>query len=222
MKKNLVIIPVRGGSKRVPKKNIRSLGGIPLLVHSIQYAKQFPEICHDIVISTDDAEIKEIALNEGVIVVDRPKELSGDFISTAAVLKNVVDILPEIYNAVILLQATNPLRPKKLLEQANTEFTVGDFDSLVTVTENKQKFGKIINQKFVPYNYEFGQRSQDIEPLYFENGLLYISKYELIKKGLILGEKNLPFIVDHVFSGIDIDEEEDFELAEYYYNKYKK
>lgn len=222
MKKNLVIIPVRGGSKRLPQKNIRLLGDIPLLVHSIKYAKEFPEICHDIVISTDDPDIKEIALKEGVIVIDRPKELSGDLTTTVEVLKHVVSVLSRDYNAVILLQATNPLRPEKLLEKAYLEFTKGEYESLVTVTENRQKFGKIINQKFVPYNYEFGQRSQDMEPLYFENGLLYISKYELIKKGKILGEKNLPFIVNHVFSSIDIDEEEDFELANYYYNKYKK
>lgn len=222
MQKNLVIIPVRGGSKRLPKKNSKLLGGIPLFVHSINYAKENPTICHKIVISTDDQKLKEIALNEGVFVVDRPKELAEDITTTKAVLQHVLQNETEHFDNVILLQATNPFRTKDLLKSAFEVYVDGNYDSLMTVSENRQKFGKILKDKFIPFNYEFGQRSQDLEPLYFENGLLYITKASLILKGEIIGQQNYPYIENHPLAKIDIDEEEDFELAKYYYEKHKK
>ena len=222
MQKNIVIIPVRGGSKRLPKKNSKLLGGIPLFIHSINYAKKFPEICHKIVVSTDDLEIKELALKENVSVIDRPKVLAGDLTPTKDVLQHVIENESEQFDNVILLQATNPFRTETLLSNAFQVFIDGDFDSLMTVSENRQKFGKIKDNKFIPFNYEFGQRSQDLEPLYFENGLLYISKTSLIKKGEIIGEKNCPFIENHPLAKIDIDDAEDFELAAYYYQKHIK
>lgn len=220
MVRNIVIIPVRGGSKRLPKKNIKLLGGIPLFVHSINYAKRNPEICHKIVVSTDDVLIKEIALKEGVCVVDRPDELSRDLVPTKEVLKHVLEQEKEVFDNVILLQATNPFRTKKLLHNAFNIFLKEYCDSLMTVSRNEQKFGKIIQNKFIPFNYKFGQRSQDLESLYYENGLLYISKSSIVKEGEIIGENNYPYIENHPLAKIDIDNEEDFELAEYYYHKH--
>ncbi|AUC24076.1 acylneuraminate cytidylyltransferase [Polaribacter sejongensis] len=219
--KNIVIIPARGGSKRLVNKNILELEGIPLLVHSINYAKENSNLGIDIVVSTDDVEIKKIALENDVMVVDRPKEISGDYTTTVAVMKHVIDTLEIKYDHVILLQPTNPLRPKELLQNAFNSLINGNFDSLMTVSENKHKLGKIINNIFVPYNYQFGQRSQDLEALYYENGLLYITKTALILKEQILGEKNYPFIVEHPFAKIDIDTLEDFNLASFYYKTYK-
>lgn len=222
MQQNLVIIPVRGGSKRLPGKNSKLLGGIPLLVHSINYAKQNATICHKIIVSTDCAELKKIALEEGVIVTDRPLDLSGDLTPTKDVLQHVLENETENFDNVILLQATNPFRSKELLTKAFGTFTKGDYDSLMTVSENRQKFGKIKEERFIPYNYNFGQRSQDLDPLYFENGLLYISKASLIKQGEIIGENNYPYIENHPLAKIDIDDAEDFELAEFYYKKHIK
>ena len=116
------------------------------------------------------------------------------------------------FDNVVLLQATNPLRPENLLKEA-FEIYNNNFDSLFTVTRNHQKLGKIGDQKFIPFNYEIGQRSQDLEPLYFENGLLYISKSSLILQNKILGEKAYPLIVNHPFANADIDTKEDFEYA---------
>ncbi|MDN3618940.1 acylneuraminate cytidylyltransferase family protein [Polaribacter undariae] len=219
--KNIVIIPARGGSKRLKNKNILELEGIPLFVHSINYAKENSNLDIDIVVSTDDVEIKRIALENDAIVVDRPDEISGDFTTTVAVMKHVIDALDKKYDHVILLQPTNPLRPKELLQNAFNSFIKGSFDSLMTVSKNEHKLGKIINNIFVPYTYQFGQRSQDLEALYYENGLLYITKTALILKEQILGEKNYPFIVEHPFAKIDIDTLEDFNLASFYYKTYK-
>ena len=79
--------------------------------------------------------------------------------------------------------------------------------------------GKIQHDIFIPFNYKIGQRSQDLEPLYFENGLLYISKADLILNDKIISEKGYPLVVNHIFSNIDIDTQDDFNYAEYLYNK---
>jgi len=223
MKKNMniVVIPVRGGSKRLPRKNILPLNEIPLLVHSILYAQENIDIIDEIIVSTDDKEIKKVALEYGVTVFDRPFELSGDHTSTVAVLSHVLENYDKVVENVILLQATNPLRPKKMLAEAFEKYTAGNYDSLMTVSRNYEKLGEIINDKFVPFNYKQGQRSQDLNPLYAENGLLYISKAILVKEEKILGEQNFPFIVNHPFAKVDIDVLEDLKYAEFILKHYE-
>jgi len=119
------------------------------------------------------------------------------------------------------LQPTNPLRPENLLKECFDIYQNASSDSLFTVTRNHQKFGKIVNDTFVPFNYEIGQRSQDLEPLYFENGLFYISKAKLISEGTIISNNAIPFIVNHIFANVDIDTQEDFDYATYLLNKNK-
>lgn len=217
--KNIVFIPARGGSKRLPGKNIKLLEGLPLIVHSINYAKQNLGIIDKILVSTDDSEIKKIAKSNGVEVIDRPIELAQDLTSTLQVLQHAIIALQEPYDNVILLQPTNPLRPHDLLENAYSEYVKGDFDSLMTVTPNHQKFGKIKDSSFIPFNYNMGQRSQDLEHLYFENGLLYIVKTEIIRNGELLAPNNCAYVVDHPWAKVDIDTLEDFEYAEFLMKK---
>ena len=219
--KTIAIIPARGGSKRLPGKNIKLLGDLPLLAHSIRYAQQH-EFIDAVYVSTDDAAIKDVALAYGAKVTDRPENISGDFEPTVSALKHVLETIDVEVENVILLQPTNPLRPSLLLNEAFRIYQQGNYDSLFTVTRNHQKFGKIINNKYVPFNYEIGQRSQDLDPLYFENGLLYISKAQLIFKDVILSESAYPMIVNHPFSGVDIDTIEDFDYAEYLLGKVRR
>lgn len=217
--KNIAIIPARGGSKRLPNKNILNLGGIPLIAHSILYAQKNSDLIDAVYVSTDDAAIKRIALEYGAKVIDRPENLSGDFEPTVSALRHVLESIETDVENVILLQATNPLRPQNLLEEAFEVFQKGDYDSLFTVSRNHQKLGKIAANKFVPFNYEIGQRSQDLEPLFFENGLLYIAKASLILQEAIISENAFPFELNSIFANVDIDAEEDLEYAEYLYQK---
>jgi CMP-N-acetylneuraminic acid synthetase len=217
--KNIAIIPARGGSKRIPEKNIQLFGGLPLLVHSIQYALVNSEIIDDIYVSTDDATIKSIALANGAKVIDRPATISGDLEPTVSALKHVLESIEDDMENVILLQPTNPLRPANLLKEAFEIYKEKKIDSLFTVSRNHQKFGKIAENKFQPFNYSVGQRSQDLEPLFFENGLLYITKASLILEDIIISENAFPFEVNHIFANVDIDNPEDFEYAEYLYQK---
>lgn len=226
--KTIAIIPARGGSKRLPNKNILSLGGIPLIAHSILYAQRNNAIIDAIYVSTNDDAIKKIALDYGVQVIDRPESLSGDLEPTVTALRHVLETLDFEVENVILLQPTNPLREEKLLQDAFEIYQKQNGDSLFTVSRNDQKLGKIANSRFIPFNYKIGQRSQDLEPLYFENGLLYISKAKLIMpldcgRGdiKIISESAFPFKVDSIFGKLDIDLQDDLDYAEYLYHKIK-
>jgi CMP-N-acetylneuraminic acid synthetase len=218
--KTIAIIPARGGSKRLLNKNSLSLGGIPLIAHTILFAQNNHSILDEIYVTTDDDLIKKIALHYGAKVIDRPKHLSGDLEPTITAMQHVVNTVTENFDNVVLLQATNPLRPEKLLIDAFECFNKGSYDSLFTVSRNHQKLGRILGNQFVPYNYTIGQRSQDLEPLYFENGLLYISDAKLIKEGIIISENSFPYEVNHIFAKVDIDTQEDLDYANFLiYNK---
>ncbi len=216
--KTIAIIPARGNSKRLPGKNLLVLGEIPLIAHSILYAKANPEIIDEVYVSTDCAQIKKVALQYGAKVIDRPSELAGEFQPTISAVKHVLENI-ETVDSVVLLQPTNPLRPDTLLKEAFVVFSSSEINSLFTVSRNFQKFGKISDGRYIPFNYKLGQRSQDLEPLYFENGLLYITKASLILKDIILSEVAIPFIIEHPFANVDIDTQEDFDYAEYLLGK---
>jgi len=219
--KTIAIIPARGGSKRIPEKNIQLFGGLPLLAHSIQYALANSEIIDELYVSTDDESIKRIALSYGAKVIDRPEALSGDLEPTVSAMRHVLESLEENVENVVLLQATNPLRPDNLLKESFEIYQKENCDSLFTVTRNHQKFGKIKDNKFHPFNYSIGQRSQDLEPLFFENGLLYITKATLILEDTIISKNAYPLNVNHIFANIDIDTPEDMDYAEYLFQRHK-
>jgi N-acylneuraminate cytidylyltransferase len=219
--KTIAIIPARGGSKRLPNKNIILLNGIPLLAHSILYAQANSELIDAVYVSTEDAKIKEIALQYGAKVMDRPTAISGDLEPTVSALKHVLQSIEEVEN-VIVLQPTNPLRSENLLVEAFEKFKSGGYDSLFTVTQSHQKLGKIKGAAFEPFNYEIGQRSQDLEPLYFENGLLYITKAKAILEDKIITENAFPYVVNSIFAKVDIDTQEDFDYAQYLIQKPKQ
>lgn len=217
--KTIAIIPARGGSKRLPNKNRLLLGDYPLLVHSILYAQANSDIIDAVYVSTDDSAIKAIVLAFGAQVIDRPALLSGDLEPTVTVLRHVLQSIHDEVENVIVLQPTNPLRPPNLLKECFEKFQNEKVDSLFTVTQNHQKFGEIKSGIFIPFNYEIGQRSQDLKPLYFENGLLYITKGALILENSIISEKAFPYLVNHIFAQVDIDTQEDLDYAEYLIKK---
>lgn len=219
----VTIIPARGGSKRFPGKNIYNFIGKPLIAHSIDYSKECDKI-RGTYVSTDDEQIKRISLQYGAEVIDRPVELGSDYATSADVMKNAaVQLLDHgiDFDYAILLQATNPLRPLNLLYEAIDIIERTNVDSLMTVNRSELKLGKIINKKFLPWNYHYGQRSQDMEPLYYENGLLYISSKELLLNGKIRSVDTYPMIVDHIFGEVDIDTKEDMEYAEFIARRYE-
>ena len=221
--KYVILIAARGGSKRFPGKNIQPLLGKPLLAHSILYSQRvLPDT--EIYVSTDSKEIAAVAREYGAEVIDRPKELSGDLCTSDSVLQHAASELLSArkeFDYMIHIQATNPLRPEGMMEEALRHIESGQYDSLFTVSPLVRKLGRLVNGKFVPWNFVFGQRSQDMETLYFENRLLYICHRDLILNGRIRGDSLYSLVVDHPFGSLDIDTKENFEEVEYYSMKYR-
>ena len=220
--KVLAIIPARGGSKRLPGKNIKLLNGKPLIAHSIDFALTSPEI-NKVIVSTEDKNIAQIAADFGAEVIERPKELAQDTTKTAPVLMHVVQELEKtgyIPDIIILLQPTCPIRENNLCKKAaevlsNTNnydsFFTGFFKSYTMATWLKDTDGNIK----ALYDYHTRPRWQDVEvndKLFSEDGGFYAITYEAFKKyNDFIGAK--PYIYE-VKKTVDIDTGKDFEKAE--------
>ncbi len=210
--KILVIIPARAGSKRIKGKNTKPFNGFPLIEHSIKYAQS--HIDGDIIISTDDKQIGSIAEQYNVPILWRNDNLAQEQTPTTDVVKDVIERVNKTYDFVVLLQPTNPLRPKDMFDKALELLLEKESDSLLTVSLSEHKLGKIKHSAFKPHSYEFGQRSQDLEPLYYENGLLYVCSYELAKNGKLMSENPTAMLIEHPYGSVDIDTELDWKWAE--------
>lgn len=223
--KIICIIPARGQSKRLPGKNIIDFFGKPLIAHSIITAKKSKYI-QEIFVTTDDEEIANISISYGAKVIKRPRNISTDFSTTFSAIKHALD-QEEIKElnplAILMLQPTSPLRPLNLLEEGIVSFlkSIDEVDSLISVSLNTNKIGKIENDGFIPLSYAVGQRSQDLEPTYFENGLLYILKVDVIlNKGNLFGGNIKTLIINSPYSDVDIDTREDLDWAKFIGKKY--
>lgn len=219
----VALIPARGGSKRLPRKNLKLFAGRPLIYYSIALAQALTQIDRCIV-STEDKEIGAVAEELGAEVVDRPAELATDFASTASVAQHVLGQLTTVghhADTLVTLQPNCPLRPLALVQDALDLFSANDVDSVISVTQSHQKVGEIKDQYFVP-DYEPGIRSQDMGPKYFENGLVYVSRASMVlETGELFGRKMFPLITDPLYALGDIDTELDFQLAEFIFERYR-
>ena len=123
MNKITAFIPARGGSRGMPRKNIKEFAGKPLVVHSIEYALNCSQI-DEVVVSTDDDKIAKIARKSGAnVVIRRPPELSTDSATTESTIHHFVNKFNKKPDILVLLQPTSPFRPKGSLENAITHFT---------------------------------------------------------------------------------------------------
>ena len=212
-----VIIPARKNSKRFPNKNKALLEGLPLISHSIKYALTEGIPVSQIWVNSDDLEILGIAEGFGVHQYRRPTDLAEDTTTTAAVLAEQLKYFMRENipcEAIVLLQVTNPFRPKGMLLGWINQLLASRNSSLCSFSPLNKKFGMLQSGKFKPVNYQPGQRIQDLEPLYYENGCIYISRATLIEEGKVIGEDTIPVILKDLIYAVDIDEEHDLELAE--------
>lgn len=195
----LGVIPARGGSKSVPRKNIHPVAGKPLLVWTIEAARHSKRLTRWVV-STEDAEIAELAERHGAEVLPRPPELATDEISTLAVIQHVLTQIPS--DIVVALHPTSPVRSKGLIDASIEKFLSSSADSLGTVHRD--------------YSYEYGKampRRQEIAPRWVDNGSVYVMKAELIRAGRWLGDRLAMFETSRE-EGVEIDEPFDLWLVE--------
>ena len=201
------LIPARGGSKGVPKKNIRILYGKPLIAWTIEKAMQ-SEWLDEIVVSTDSEEIAEVARQYGAEVIIRPEVLATDTASTQDVMVHALQERPA--DILVLLQPTSPCRSEGLIDACIREFIENQYDSLATgfVCDYKE-YGKNVLPR------------QQIKGFFYDDGNVYVIKAENILKGDRYGKK-----IGHKFisryENAEIDDMFDFWLLEKILEKQQK
>ena len=215
----LGIIPARGGSKRLPEKNILNLHGKPLLVWTIEAALK-TQYLDKIVVSSDDDKILDIVHKFKVHALKRPVELASDNATSFDTVKHVLDRLKK-YNYVVLLQPTSPLRNEKHIDKAIALLEEKDADAVISVCEINHNpmwintLNDSLSMQDFLNNRTFNKKNQDSEKYYRLNGAIYICKTDKLieEKGFFLRENIYAFKMDKE-SSIDIDEQIDFQLAE--------
>jgi CMP-N,N'-diacetyllegionaminic acid synthase len=220
--KILALIPARGGSKGVPRKNIKLLAGKPLIAYTIEVAKKCRHLDR-VIVSTDDEEIARISKKYGAEIMERPKILATDkskFID--AIFYHLKEFKKEkwIPEIIILLQPTSPLRTLSDLDGAIELFLKNECESVVSVSDSEhplqwsfRKKGKYLNPIF-GWKYFKGIMRQDVEKTYFPNGAIFIStpKALYINKSFY-SKKTLPYVMP-LERSVDIDNITDFLIAE--------
>ena len=217
---SLIVIPARGGSKGIPRKNIRPLAGYPLIYYAIKASKD-SSINSDIIVSTDDDEIHTIASYFGVDVLMRPNYLAKDNITLDPVIKHCLTNMEKKnkkkYDHIFTIQPTCPLIIAKDIDEAFHNLINSKADSIITVVEKKHLFWHIDSKKIKPF-YNKRLNRQDLAPTYQEIGAIIGCTRNQLLKGQRIGKK-VEFIEVDEERAIDIDTNEDFIKCEGILNK---
>jgi CMP-N,N'-diacetyllegionaminic acid synthase len=222
MNKNgtLAIIPARGGSKRLPRKNILPMAGKPMIAWTIEAALQSSKV-ERVVVSTDDIEIAEVSRFYGAEVPYlRNSELASDQTTTVEVVLDVLRRLPD-YEKIVLLQPTSPLRKAQHIDNAEAVFEARTARAVISVCETEHPFewtnhigenGSM--DSFMPSEVR-NKRSQDFVPRYRINGAIYIIKKKILEmeRTFFPSHGVYAYLMDRNDS-IDIDERLDFQVAD--------
>tara|TARA_B100000965_G_C19490132_1_gene712617 strand:- start:58 stop:762 length:705 start_codon:yes stop_codon:yes gene_type:complete len=232
-KKILCIIPARKGSKGLKSKNIKKLNNIPLVAWSILAAKK-SKLIKEIIVSTDSIKISKIARKYGAnIPFIRPKKFATDKASTFSVIKHAINFYSKNkinFDYILLLEPTSPLRNYKDIDFCINKVIKNNIDTMVSVTkviDQHPSFLYSINKKNILKPYikkpqKLYIRRQDITPLYYLEGSIYISKIStLLRKKTFYHEKTQAFMVEK-WRSLEIDDIDDFKLAEFYMKNFKK
>jgi len=215
----LAIIPARGGSKRLPCKNILGLNGKPLIAYSIESGLNSKYI-DKVVVSSDDDEILTISKRYGAVTINRPNELASDTATTFDAIKHTVDNC-EKYDYIVLLQPTSPLRDEKHIDKAIELLELKKSDAVVSVCkmDHSPLWSNTLSDSLSMTGFlkdeALNQRSQDLEEYYRINGAIYICNTGklLEEESFFLKEKIFAYKMDRE-SSIDIDTKIDFKMAE--------
>lgn len=216
--RTIAVIPARGGSKGIPRKNLAPILGVPLIAYTIRAALGSSRI-GAVLVSTDDEEIAAIALKEGASVIRRPEELSRDDSPTEPAVLHAMTKWEEAEGIsldwVVLLQPTSPLRDSTDIENAFKILEKTGADSLLSVMERREFHWTRKGDLGEPcWDIDHRPRRQELRPDLIENGALYISRSDLYRKnGNRLGGRIALYEMPPEQS-IDVDEPFDLWLVE--------
>lgn len=222
----LCVVPARGGSKGLPRKNLRSVGGVPLVARVGSVIAGMPEIDRAVV-STDDDEIAAVAERSGLTApFRRPAELSGDRIGDVAVLVHALSTCEQIdhkiYDVVVMLQPTSPLRTKEQVRECIDVLIERDLDSVWTVSSTDSKSHPLKQLVISPEGrlgyYDPSGASivarQQLSPVFHRNGICYVmTRACLLNDQTLMGRSSGAVVTDE--HAISIDTQWDLDFAEY-------
>lgn len=211
----LAVVPARGGSKGLPRKNLRTIQGIPLVGHAGRCASRLHEIDRAVV-STDDDEIAAVAESYGLAApFRRPVDLSGDTVADHPVLLHALGEMERLdgvtYDYVVMLQPTSPSRRPRQIRAALELATAGDWDSVWTVSPTDPKFHPDkqleVHDGRLTYHTELGPSivaRQQLSDLYHRNGIAYVvTRACLVDQGTIHGVRTGALVIDEPIANID-------------------
>lgn len=215
--KILIVIPARGGSKRIPRKNVRIMCKKPLICYSIENAKALQEdLDVDVAVSTDDEELIGIVEKRGVEVVRRPAELATDRVTLDPVIYHAMQRMEEThgcrYDIVITMQATSPTLKTETVRAAIEFFINSEWDTVISAMNKPHLSWGVVDGK-ITKNYEKRLNSQELPANYVETGGFLITRRECVKEDSRIGEKVNIFEIPEE-EAIDIDTYSDWVLCE--------
>ena len=213
----VAIIPARGGSKGILRKNIKELCGKPLIAYIIETALNVEELDR-VIVSTEDNEIAETAKKYGAEVpFIRPAELAKDETPTLPVLQHAVKYLEEKEsyrpNIIVLLYATSPLLRAERVSEAIRMLKGGEFESILSVVEDRGHYWFEKDGKYERMYPKIVKNRQFTMPLFKENGAIYVYKRDILMKGGIMEEGTRGLLIMQRDESIDVDEPIDFEIT---------
>lgn len=220
------VIPARGGSKGIPRKNIIDFCGKPLLAWSIEQARAAKGVS-SVWVSSDSDEILEVAGRYGALPIRRPEAIAGDTATSESAWLHALDVIEsqgEPVDIMLAMQATSPLRESSDIERALTDFQQQDCDSLFSCAELEDFFIWEKNEQgsFRSLNYDYlnRKRRQDVGQQYVENGSFYLFKPKILRSlNNRLGGK-IGISMMEFWKTFEIDSIEDLEFCEMLMNKY--
>ncbi len=217
------VIPARGGSKGIPRKNILLVNRKPLIAYAIK-ASRGSKYVQETYVSTDDREIAQISTKYNAGVINRPKKYATETASSESALLHFSKVVD--FDLLVFLQCTSPLTLSKDIDGAVELLLSGKYDSVLSVTENGGGFlcgGFLWSEKGESLNYDFRNRKrrQELGKTYRENGAIYV----MSKKGLLKNENrlfgNIGLYIMPRLRSFEIDEIEDFNFLGYWMRRMK-
>ena len=214
----LAVVPARGGSKGLPGKNIRPLAGRPLIAYTLDQAREVTELDR-VVVSTDDADIRRVALEFGAEVIDRPAALATAEARTEGALLHALDVLEKDgahFDYVVVLEPTSPFRSPALIRDSLKRIVAADARSLIGVRAIHEITGALDERGyFRPFVPGQARRRQERTPSYGEASTIYVCRVDHLRRTGSLTAEDWLAVEVPAGEAIDINTPDDFEYCEF-------